>query len=248
LAEFTSWFSYRTFAEKIRTRNRYIFDDETKQFLDCILATSASHTDTWPADAPLWRAQLHEDNQKIWLANPFTPERMKPLPKCREGRVNPKGIPCLYLAADPDTAMSEVRPWIGAIGTLAKFLPVKDLSLVDCTQRHNAKELLDRSPLIPDEPPPEEREQRVWAHVNAAFSEPITLTDSTADYAPTQVLAEVFRAANFDGIMFDSSLGTGGLNVVLFDLGLADVVLPNKMFRAATLLSTFEPIDSDLPL
>src|ERR1039458_6332974 len=36
---------------------------------------------------------------------------MKPKPeKAKEGRVNPKGIPCLHLATHEDTAMSEVRP------------------------------------------------------------------------------------------------------------------------------------------
>ena len=42
---------------------------------------------------------------------PFPPERMKPRQEvAQEGRVNVKGIPCLYAADDPDTAMAEMRP------------------------------------------------------------------------------------------------------------------------------------------
>ena len=45
----------------------------------------------------------------------FAPNRMKPLVnKAIEGRINPKGIPYLYLSTKKETAMSEVRPWIGA--------------------------------------------------------------------------------------------------------------------------------------
>lgn len=41
---------------------------------------------------------------------------MKPLSNsASEGRANPKGIPYLYVATDKETAMSEVRPSLGAI-------------------------------------------------------------------------------------------------------------------------------------
>jgi RES domain-containing protein len=41
---------------------------------------------------------------------------MKPIPKWQgEGRANPRGIPVLYLATHRETALAEVRPWIGAV-------------------------------------------------------------------------------------------------------------------------------------
>lgn len=46
----------------------------------------------------------------------FRPARMKPLPyQASEGRANPKGIPYLYTATYHDTAIVEVRPWVGAL-------------------------------------------------------------------------------------------------------------------------------------
>src|SRR5208282_931910 len=88
------------------------------------------------------------------------------------------------------------------------------------------------------EPPPDEREDLVWSHLNSAFAEPITPTDATADYAPTQVLAEVFKQAGFHGIMYGSSVGPG-TNVALFDLRSANVVY-RKVFRATKLQYEFD--------
>jgi hypothetical protein len=36
-------------------------------------------------------------NKRVWNSAPFGAKRMKPLPN---GRINPKGIPCLYVATD----------------------------------------------------------------------------------------------------------------------------------------------------
>jgi RES domain-containing protein len=191
-----------------------------------------------PKGEKFWRAQLHEPNQKIWeVKEPFSAERMKPLSTCKEGRINPKNIPCLYLAMDEETAMSEVRPWIGAIGTLAEFVTEKELNLIHC-----AGTISTGTPLwfahLPKEPPPAERERYIWTTLNAAFSEPISPTDSTADYAPTQVLAEVFKDAGYDGIMYGSSVGAG-TNVALFDLEAARVI-HRKLFQTTKLSYEFD--------
>jgi len=70
------------------------------------------------------------------------------------------------------------------------------------------------------EPNPDKREKLVWTHINRAFSEPVTRSDKVADYAPTQVLAEAFRSAGYDGIAYGSKLGTG-TTVAIFDFSAA---------------------------
>ncbi|OGP30302.1 MAG: hypothetical protein A2038_04775 [Deltaproteobacteria bacterium GWA2_57_13] len=65
--------------------------------------------------------------------------------------------------------------------------------------------------------PPKKREETVWAQIDKAFARPVTPRDDSADYVPTQVLAEFFRANGFDGIGYRSSLGAGH-NIVLFDI------------------------------
>lgn len=164
----------------------------------------------------LWRAQLGPVDGKT----AFRPKRMVPLAdRAHEGRVNPKGIPCLYCSTEKKTAMTETRPWIGSFVSLAKFVLLRDLTVVDCFS--------ERTWIVPifsvlagKEPKPAEREKAVWAHINWAFSEPVTRNDDLAGYAPTQVLAETFRSAGYDGIVYGSKLG-GGLNVAIFDLAAA---------------------------
>jgi hypothetical protein len=67
------------------------------------------------------------------------------------------------------------------------------------------------------EPEPEERERAVWRDIDRAFSRPVTRCDDTADYAPTQILAELFRENGLDGVAYGSSLGKGH-NIGLFDV------------------------------
>jgi len=131
--------------------------------------------------------------------------------RAREGRVNPKGIPCLYCAKDKETAMSEVRPWIGSYITVSEVMTLQPLMLVDCTG--------DTATSGEDKP-----ETWLWADINSAFSEPVMESDDVADYAPTQVLAEVFRIRNkFDGIQYGSRVSTGK-TVALFKPSAAKIV------------------------
>lgn len=56
-----------------------------------------------------------------------------------EGRVNPRGIPCLYAASNLETAVAEVRPWLGALVSVAQLSPVRLLRLVNCSDGHDSK-------------------------------------------------------------------------------------------------------------
>jgi hypothetical protein len=143
---------------------------------------------------------------------------MKPLEdRALEGRSNPKGIPCLYLATNQETALSETRPWMGSLISIGQFKTMRGLSVINCTS--------DRGPRFfwGEEPPADEREDEVWAEIDRAFALPITPSDDAAAYAPTQILAELFKANGYDGIAYRSSLGPGH-NVAIFDLGDAELV------------------------
>lgn len=148
------------------------------------------------------------------VEDPFPPERMMPLAdRAFEGRVNPKGIPCLYFSTDMDTAMTETRPWIGSCVSVAQFVMLKELSVVDCSSDD------EWMPWPGSHPEPE---NYVWGAINRALSHPVTRSDDVAEYAPTQVLAEAFRGAGFDGIVYGSKLGTGKTAAV-FDLSAAEL-------------------------
>ena len=69
----------------------------------------------------------------------------------------------------------------------------------------------------------QEKEDAVWGAIGYSFSEPVTPSDITAEYAPTQVLAEAFRKQGCDGIRYKSLLGAGH-NFALFDLSSAELI------------------------
>ena len=211
MAEFDSWNSYWIFAESVRRKARYVFEEQVDKFLKTVLATSEGRNKTIPRDRFLWRAQQgsawetirHEEEEWPELM-PLPSDKMKPLSRsAREGRVNPKGIPCLYLSNNKETAMSETRPWIGVHVSVGQFKTLKDLILVDCSVEHATNII---SHWYDKEPSPIEKEKAVWAHIDKAFSEPVTADESTADYAPTQILAEAFRGHGYDGVIYKSLL------------------------------------------
>jgi hypothetical protein len=73
------------------------------------------------------------------------------------------------------------------------------------------------------EPEAPERELAVWRDIDRAFSEPVAMSTDRADYASTQVLAELFRKEGLDGIAYRSAFGTGH-NIALFDPDAADII------------------------
>lgn len=246
---FKSGWDFIHFEDAVRTKFRYVHSDEVRAFLDTLAATSAERIKVLPPKFPLWRAQLgcstreraeHYDFDLIIEEEvPYSPERMKPKRSAaHEGRVNPKGIPCLYVATDHETAMAEVRPWLAAKISVGQFHTVRELRVVDFAVHHD-------KPLNPDllfgELPPAEVTEGVWAMVDSAFSKPITDDASTADYVPTQIIAEMFRQQGFDGLVYKSRLGDG-FNLALFDLDSADVAT-RRLFSTSSVVYRFKAED-----
>ncbi len=218
---FKSWREYWDFSVNVRFHERYIHTKETQEFLNTVVYTIRDRRKRIIEKTILWRAQLGHDEDKANYHMPiqYHFDRMKPMnDKAREGRANPKGIPHLYLATDKNTAISEVRPGVGSYVSVAKFVTKKELSVIDCS---NDRILYPK--FYWDEPGDNIKEQHVWSDINEAFSSPVNPTEDLADYAPTQILADLFKREGYDGIVYESSLGEGK-NVVLFDIDVADAV------------------------
>jgi hypothetical protein len=215
---------YQDFAEYVKTRVRHFRDTEIQQFVDAVIETSEKRKRRLEKGTELWRAQVGHDMDSVPgydfsgievisfdVEIPYASERMQPLPnRASEGRVNPKGIPCLYCATDRYTAMTETRPWVGSFVSLAQICLRRDVTLVDCTSDdHSSRDVF----LGSDGP---DYELTEWNAINRAFSEPVLRNDDIAEYAPTQVLAEAFHMAGLDGIIYGSKFGTGH-NVAIFE-------------------------------
>ncbi len=210
MAEFASYLSYQQFAESIRTHWRYGTDLGQVAFLRALIETGVARQQVIASGLKLWRARLgHDwypaDEPGEGQPAPLDIEKMKPRrDRAREGRANPKGIPFFYLATHQDTAIAEVRPWIGSYVSVAQFALKRDVRVLNCVTDDHRIMVYSR------EPEPEERER-------------VTAGDDTADYAPTQIIAEFVRANGLDGIAYRSSLGPGH-NVALFDMEMANAV------------------------
>src|SRR5712691_7735830 len=101
------------------------------------------------------------------------------------------------------TLLRRLRWPRGSYVSIAQFALKRDVRVVNCTTDDHRVMAYSR------EPEPEERERAVWGDIDGAFSQPATSGDETADYAPTQVIAEFFRENNLDGVAYGSSLGLG---------------------------------------
>lgn len=135
------------------------------------------------------------------------------------GRANPPGFAYLYLANTRETALAEMRPWIGESLTLAIFEILRDIKIVLCRAGSvNSDDLV-----FEENPSAEQIEQRVWNEISHGFSRPINRKDPESDYLPTQILAEAFKAEGFDGLAYQSGLERG-TNVVLFDRHCAKLI------------------------
>jgi hypothetical protein len=238
MSGFSSFDDYRQFAWSVTRRSRYLFEPKVEDFLLAVAETGASRIRSWEAGSILYRAQLETvwredrtdpfdpDREKVEVRAPCGPARMKPLrDAAREGRVNPKGIPYLYLADDADTAMAEMRPWIGEHGSLAEF-KIRDRLQIMCLPEPKSNLKLRLFLLLNPlrQLSAAECESAVWGEISYAFSEPVSPEDHKADYAPTQILAEAFRnIAGCHGVRYKSRLGKG-YSFALFDLDSADLM------------------------
>lgn len=235
MAEFASLHSYQHFEQSVKAKARFVYDTEIREFLESVVETiKPKRLKKLPNGKPLFRAQrgftattepmhlgegddeeIDSTDVKVALGAEFM------IPKAEfagDGRVNPRGIPCLYLASTPSAAIAEMRPWIGSYITLAQFKTVRDCLLVDCSINTVQSDWLE--PVDPDgegESDSAKKENGVWGDIGFAFSKPVTYDEPHLDYVPTQILAETFRYHGYDGILYKSLLDEAGNNIALFD-------------------------------
>jgi hypothetical protein len=229
-------FRWQQFVEHIRSERRFVWDLDaavnprsylTPDLLEKLIRVV-------PKGAVLFRAVPGGVSRHGTVAEPHPADRISgPLPEhCRRGgRVNPAGIPMLYLADDLPTVVAEVRPYKGAAVSVATLEVSRELRLVDFSPRQpnpGGKGPVDDDPGL----------RGVLETIGFEMAEPIDPDDSEIAYVPTQYVAEVVRAAGYDGLAFKSALGPG-TNIVLFDLADAHVT-DRKLHRVTDVTYTSE--------
>jgi hypothetical protein len=225
--EFKSHTAFWDFSRSVM-QWRYIRSPDDEAFLRHVASTAEKRIEELPAGSTLWRAQTGcemFDAGFDHIEVPFPAQRMKPPPHSRavgqssEGRTNPTGIPFLYTATNKHIASSEVKPSPGHFVTMAEVRTNRALRVVNVT----TDEEKIRNIIHLKEPEGPERELAVWRDIDRAFSEPVAASADRADYASTQILAELFRKEGLAGIAYRSAFDTGH-NIALFDADAADIV------------------------
>jgi hypothetical protein len=226
------WESYNLFAESVKSDLRYVRSKAANSFLEEILASCATRKLTVPQKRIFWRARLGCEEREVTDVEdgdlhvthieerPHGRDGMKPIRNWQsEGRANPRGIPYLYLATERDTALAEVRPWIGAAISVARLEVKRDLNVIDCSKHHAMDAWMS---VILDNKRP--REDGIWVAIDRAFATPVSKDEESRDYIPTQIIAELFKSEGCDGIVYKSLLSGDGYNLALFNLDDASVV------------------------
>lgn len=94
---------YEIFAENVIRESRYRYPKEHEAFLKAAQETAKERQMILPKGSALFRAQIGFRKKykpfPYTVSRPLKSDRMKPLSNwAKEGRVNPKGIPCLYFS------------------------------------------------------------------------------------------------------------------------------------------------------
>ena len=226
-AEFASWRSYWAYAKEVRRGCRYVWSREVEAFLNGVRHTAEKRAFRIKKDYPFFRAQVGwqqevEELEDGTLVGPlaFSPARMKPAAdRATSGRANAAGIAVLYVALDPETAIAEARPWIGSQVSVSRFRTTRELQALNLTEEYGKHWMPTFSAtekrFLPVDA--DAKEKAVWTDIDNAFSRPVSRTDDSTEYVPTQILAELFRDAGYEAVTYRSLLGERGYNVVIFD-------------------------------
>lgn len=200
---------WATFRNEIMWKNRFFFHheldlDRLKALFDTYLATDAAGFDN-----RLYRARIQADDTSI----PIDKMGRPPAPQAKNGRANPVGIPYLYAATTPETAIAETRPHPGDRLSVAQLHVAGPLRLLNLM--HPRKTI---SPFEVDENELSalRNDLAFLCHLESELAKPILPRVADLEYLPTQYLCEFIKNCGYDGVVFKSSISTGA-NVALFD-------------------------------
>lgn len=149
----------------------------------------------------------------------FSELGVPPIGKASSGRMNPAGIPYLYIAQDAETACREVLTWTNLTDWyVAKYRLKKDIKIIDFLEAPEPPSFFE---------PDNYNSRHVCCFIrNLAhdFTKPVEKDSKEhVDYVPTQIVSEYFRYRFKDsagdgvfGLKYPSVRKDGGVNFALF--------------------------------
>ena len=199
---------WENFRQEMMHKNRWFPD----AFPDMArLADLLSHLNAYNLPKSWYRARRSNNGQAYSKGDMGAPpQRLAP-----HGRANPAGIPYLYLASCPATAIAEVRPYQGEVAYVADFTitgpsgfvdlraPRKLVSpfLLENLNATTAGELRADLPFL--------------ERLGEELTRPVHPSGAAFNYVPSQYLCEFIKKCGYNGVIYRSS-ATDGINLALF--------------------------------
>jgi hypothetical protein len=166
----------------------------------------------------LFRGRIVKDDihKETIKSNPKKELGAPPENLAASNRMSPSGISFMYTAGDYETAIAELRPYVIDIIAIGEFISTKDLNFFDFTLLDKVR--IKKSNILED---PKNskffRNRYLLNELHKFVSKPVRPSDIT--YIDLQIFSETIRNYKdgmFNGIIFESSQRSGGLNYVLF--------------------------------
>lgn len=227
--DFDLQFGWKEFEHVIKSENRY-FSKLAKITLDRIFGRIGKlKTDdgdsviigAGPKEeiSSVFRCRVFHDQESLEHALSQPEKRLgsPPIKLALPGRMNAHGVSVFYGALNPQTALSEVRPPVGAEAVVAKFKFIRKVQLLDISalQRvYFSGSYFDRSHTE------NLKLSKFLLRLSNRITQPVMPTDEPLEYLITQAIADYLSAMDepeLDGIIFDSvQFGKNQKNIALF--------------------------------
>lgn len=196
---------WEDFREELKHRNRY-FPKNIKTIQEIEKPFEFLQGS---APAKVYRARMC-DQQAPYPINLMgkPPEKL-----AGNGRANPVGIPCLYVASDAATAVAEIRPLKGELVCVAEFDVDSKLKLIDL---QNPRKTVSPFELDDSVLKLFRRYMEYLCRLGEELTMPVLPQSAHLEYLPSQYLCEYIKMIGYDGVIYRSAMGPG-INYAIFN-------------------------------
>ncbi len=202
--------AWEDFVAGIKNNNRFHTEYFNLEILNSFLKYAQK---TYEIGTIFYRARISN-------ANGLSKDKMgaPPLGIASDGRVNASGISCLYLSADRETTIHEIRAGTHDFVTIGSFRLKEDISLVNLINLHQ---------ICPFRTPDIDLTQHAvnrkhLEKIGNEIARPLRRQDSPLDYLPTQYISDFIKSKGYQGIEYKSTMYENGRNLAIFNEALLE--------------------------
>lgn len=213
-ADYDAMYYYEGFKEYIfEQNNRFFFGQDNSSaapFFEKLDKLLPNLEKIYPPGEILYRARIVEGLTNSYSLQEghfeaFSKDELAAPPKNRtkEGRINPNGVPYLYLAKTRPCALAEVRPPIGSTVAIGVGILSRKITVASFIDNPAGNQSLFEKSMV--------------SLIGDIFSMPVN-GQNDIEYIPSQVISEYIKNIGFDGIEYYSSQYKSGVNLALFNI------------------------------